>query len=156
MQIFFHFYLVKKKYLCIIVKLLPKLMEIRGNVDALIEYLKAEEDREVIRISLLTWRNTDHERVWQKGWDTANNFHISLARSKKNKIKNSILECDDQTISLKEFNKFYYGVKDEITEMYRHGDKAHRDAAVDVQTTMDNRLGDIRPDRRILFSKDKE
>lgn len=136
-------------------------MEIRGNIDALIEYLKAEDDRVIIKDALHTWRNSNHEQIWAMGWDVANKMHLGINKTKKNKIKNTILDCENGengeiVISLKKFNNFYYAVKDNLTEMYKHGDKAHRNAVVDTMAVIDNMLGDIRPDRRILFSKDKE
>jgi hypothetical protein len=147
-------------------------MEIRGDIDALINHLKVEDDIIVIKNALALWKNKDVETAWNKGWQARHKMQVGLNKCKNLRIKNSILDCEldeneEKIIHLKKFIEFYYGVRDELIsyarlpeddeelDLYEPGD-SKSSIIIDVMAIIDNRLGNIKPDRRILFSKDAE
>lgn len=146
-------------------------MEIRGDINALIGYLKAEESLEVIKDALVKWKNSGLEDSWNRGWQARHKMQVGLNNCKRLRIKNSILDCEtdgeEKIIQLKKFIEFYYGVRDELISYARlpENDEEWEDCIsddikiniiIDVMAIIDNRLGNIRPDRRILFSKDED
>lgn len=131
-----------------------------GIVDfnTLVVYLTACTDQEQVRDLVLSYGNARHKAGIESAGQKARDFLSKINAIRGKRMKNSILNWDEENgiISLKEFTKYITGVEDELKEMVKHGDLAHANAATDISSIMWNKVGDLKVDRRLLFSNDDE
>ena len=129
-------------------------MEIQ-SLDLIVEHLYSVNDKETAKGLIKKYGDVRCEGAIQRAWDKATRVRNITSALNRKRIKNEVVSYDEENgcITLTEFVKFYVGLEDELRMYIAHCDKAHATAAMDILNTMSNRLGDIKPDRRILFPK---
>lgn len=132
-------------------------MEI-SNIDVLVKYLASCTDESLIRSLITAYGNIRHAAGIEYEGRKSREFLAKINACKNKRIKNYILNWDEDNgaVTLKELTKYITGIDDELHEMMRHGDAAHCNAATDVSGIIWNRIGNIKIDRRLLFTKDED
>lgn len=125
------------------------------NIDLLVDEIY-RVDKETAKQLIQEYGNVRCEHAIEKAWYKAMNVWKALGKCRQKRMRDEILNFDDinGVITLKEFIKWYAGVEDELGFFMRNGGDRYREVCSSVLSTMSNRLGDIRIDRRILFSND--
>lgn len=131
-------------------------MEI-SSMDVLVKHLASCTDESEIRTLVTSYGDVRHASGIESEGRRSREFLAKINACKNKRIKNYILNWDEDNgaITLKEFTTFITAVDDVLREMIDHGDEQHCSAASDVSGVIWNRIGDIKIDRRLLFSKDE-
>ena len=129
-----------------------------NDIETLVSYIFACDDKEEIKNLILAYGNSRHASGIESAGQKARDFYAKINALRGKRIKNSILNWDEDngTITLKELTKFIVGIDDQLRVMVGHGDKAHADAASDISCILYDRIGDLKIDRRLLFSNDED
>lgn len=128
-----------------------------SSIDVLVKYLASCTDENEIRSLVVAYGDVRCAAGIESEGKRSREFLHRVNVSKNKRIKNFILDWDEDNgaVTLKEFTTFITAVDDVLKEMIDHGDEAHCAAASDVSGVVWNRIGDIKIDRRLLFSKDE-
>ena len=129
-----------------------------SDFDTLIDYLSTCCVKSEIRELVLAYGNTRCAYGIEYEGQKARDFYHKINILRGQRIKNTILNFDEANgaINLTEFTRFISGVEDELKEIIDHGDLVHSSAANDIWCLLINRVGDLKVDRRLLFSKEDE
>jgi len=128
-----------------------------SNIDVLVKYLASCTDENEIKSLVVDYGNVRCAAGIESEGKNSRDFLRKINFCKNKRIKNFILDWDEDNgaVTLKEFTTFITAVDDVLREMIENGDEAHCAAASDVSGVVWNRIGDIKIDRRLLFSKDE-
>ena len=128
-------------------------MEI-GSVD-LLPQCQGCQNRDIIKQALIGYINHRVGKAIEDAWDKSAEVLRATNLCRQKRIRNSILNYNENgQISVREFTKYFIGVVDELRQFAHHGTPEHRKAAIDVVSTMYTLLGDVKIDKRTLFTKD--
>ncbi len=94
--------------------------------------------------------------MYAKGWDACFAFTKRMKRFSIRSVKDFVLEDDNAVIPLKEWIRWYAAVREDLKTLNL---KVNSDCCISIihsiYDLMDVRLGDVRTDRRLLFSKEE-
>lgn len=125
------------------------------NFDSIVSMLTQETKPETVASLLTQYGNLREAQGIEKGWQHCTDKFKRLDMVRKNRIKNHILEYDEENgcIKLIEFMRFFSAIIDELKVTAKY-DSVNSEYAANLEALMWNKIGDLKTDRRILFNKD--
>jgi hypothetical protein len=89
-------------------------------------------------------------------WDRARVLVRHISKNRRQRVKKSMVNYDVESgmISLLQFTKFVAALEDAAMEHYKNGTEEVKSSIGDIINQLYQSLGNVRIDRRILFSKD--
>lgn len=128
-------------------------MEI-SNLKLLVDYIKGASEDNATK-AVLEYGNRRVKYAIEESWKRSSKLFGYAMHNRQKRIKDSILdyEEDQSVISLIGLTRFVASIEDCLKKHSENASEETMDALADVADLMFNKLGSIKIDRRIIFSK---
>lgn len=125
------------------------------NINDLVFYVQ-NTDKNNAQLAIKEYGNRRVKMAIDRSWFWFEKLLKRIDTHKSRRIRNQILNYDEAigAITLREFTRFFTSVEDELISQMQMGSWDVRKAAENIHDLMTDKLGDIKIDRRTIFSNE--
>ena len=129
-------------------------MEI-NNTETLLKLIRSVEEEDAIKM-FDQYTNIIKRDTLNYTWNRARVLVRHIAKNRRQRVRKAMVNYDEESgmISLVQFTKFIAAIEDSATNLYEKGSIETKDAISDVITSLYQLLGNIRIDKRLIFTKE--
>lgn len=127
-------------------------MEIK-DVKLLVNYIK-NADEENATLALKEYGNRRVQYAIEESWKRSHRLLECAMHNREKRIKDHLIEFNDEqsVINLINFTRFFSAVEDRIKKHMNTDNEELRDALVEINDYMYQKIGKLKLDRRLNFS----